>query len=101
VGRWLLKDEEDLLIHSVATLVELHYVNTMQDSDRIAIETIGARTIDISSPVNRFDLLNLSAGLNMIIGPLTNLRVAAVVPLRGADDRLFDSEFQVQVNRWY
>ncbi|GIW89802.1 MAG: hypothetical protein KatS3mg109_0234 [Pirellulaceae bacterium] len=101
LGHWLLKDEEDLLIHSVATLVELHYVHTMQDADRVLIESGLPGAVELFGPVNRFDLLNLAAGLNLIIGPVTNLRIAAVAPLRGADDRLFDSEFQVQLNRWY
>ncbi len=97
LGHWLIKDQDDLLINSIATIVELHYVHTMQDAD--LVEVFGSPVL--TGPVNRFDLLNLTAGLNLFIGPLTNLRVGAVVPLRGENDRLFDSEFQLQVNRWY
>jgi hypothetical protein len=43
--------------------------------------------------------LNLTSGLQAQLGPLTALRVGAVVPLRNTPDRVFDSEIQVSLNR--
>jgi len=56
----------------------------------------------ITNPFNRIDVLNLTAGLQAELGNTTDLRVAAVMPLSENDDeRFFDTELQVQVNRRY
>lgn len=95
VGRWLVLDDEAPLVTGLAGILELHYTNSMQDADSVLIDDF-----TLTGPSNRFDVLNLSAGINTILGSRTNLRVAAVVPLR-TEDRFFDSEFQLQLNRWY
>jgi hypothetical protein len=95
VGRWLVLDDEAPLLTGLAGVLELHYTNSMQDADTVPI--LGGV---LTGPSNRFDVLNLSAGINTVLGNRTNLRVAAVVPLR-SEDRFFDSEFQLQLNRWY
>ena len=51
---------------------------------------------------NRFDVLNLTAGLQAQLNTLTFVRVACVVPLGARDDqRFFDTELQLQINRRY
>jgi hypothetical protein len=60
--------------------------------------TIGA----IGNPFNRVDFLNLTSGLHFQIGPLSNLRVGCAVPLHtSGENRQFDSEIQVQFNRFF
>jgi hypothetical protein len=96
VGRWLFMDEEASWLTGVAGMLELHYVTSIQDSD---ILDIPSRLIMLQNFNNRFDVFNLTAGINCLIGSMTNLRIAAVAPLD--QERFFDSEFQIQLNRWY
>jgi hypothetical protein len=91
----------------------LHYTTTLQDADTVAVAPLPQPglppTNSITNRFNRFDILNLSAGLHTQIGDRSNLRVAAVVPLRLnnqnengvniATDRFFDAEVIVQFNR--
>ncbi|MFO0012721.1 MAG: hypothetical protein ACK553_08270, partial [Planctomycetota bacterium] len=78
---------------------ELHYTSTIQDSDVLALPPGGPLGGQLSNEVNRLDLLNLTSGIHAQLGPMSSLRVGAIVPLRQAPDRVFDSEIQVSFNR--
>ncbi|MEQ1824726.1 MAG: hypothetical protein ABL921_02225 [Pirellula sp.] len=100
LGRWLARDLGRPFLYGVASLLELHYATTIQDTDVINIAGNGL----LSTLVNRFnrvDLLNLTAGLHFQLTPLSNFRVGAVTPLRANPDRTFDSELQVSFNRLF
>ncbi|MBM4003210.1 MAG: hypothetical protein FJ295_07985 [Planctomycetes bacterium] len=47
------------------------------------------------------DLHLYTAGIHLQLAPLSNLRIGAVVPLRAAPERVFDSELQVSFNRLF
>ncbi|MEX0866956.1 MAG: hypothetical protein WD030_06320, partial [Pirellulales bacterium] len=57
----------------VVPTVELHLTTSLQDSDDVHF---------VSNPLNRFDILNLTAGFHIDVTRLSRLSVAAVVPLR-------------------
>jgi hypothetical protein len=98
-GYWLYQNPQNSGLTSLAAILELHYTSSIQDTDRVTGNT-GTRAIDFFNTSNRFDILNLTAGLQARFNTLTFLRVACVVPLGQRDDqRFFDNEFQVQVNR--
>ena len=98
-GYWLCQNPCAECITGVASVLELHYTTALNDSDAILIER-GTTTSLISNPRNRFDVLNLTAGLNFLLGELSNLRVAGVFPLGDSqDERFFDAEVQVQFNQ--
>ena len=89
VGRWLYQSHCGP-IRRVASLLELHYTTTLEDS---LVETAGLDS--------RRDILNIIGGLHFQLGDRTSLRVAGGAPLRTEADRAFDAEFSVQVARFF
>jgi hypothetical protein len=100
VGYWLAQEIDRRYLEGIAAIVELHYTTTIHDTDRVPVTLPGTNGALANDP-NRIDLLNLTAGIHLQLAPLSNLRVGAVVPLRAAPDRLFDSELQVSFNRLF
>ncbi len=101
VGRWLYRDDRRDFFSGFALVSELHYTSTIQDTDSVAVPFSGVPSGLISNPANRLDLLNLTSGLHIQLGPKSNLRVGAVVPLQAVPDRVFDTELQVYFNRFF
>lgn len=97
LGRWLCRSPSAPRAKGLAAIVEVHYTTTLQDTD-VVNGAAGQAVLELSNPLNRIDVVNLTAGLHAEIG-MTTVRVAGVFPLRDAEDRLFDSELQVSVNR--
>lgn len=98
-GYWLYQNEGSEGLTNLAALLELHYTSTLQDTDSVT-GLAGGRAVDFTNNFNRFDILNLTAGLQAQLNTLTFVRVACVVPLGAADDeRFFDTELQFQLNR--
>lgn len=100
LGRWLAKDMDRAYLTGIAAILELHYTSTLNDSDQVPVSSLGGFG-SLQNPFNRVDLLNLTAGLHFQIGPMSNLRVGAVAPLRAPPERAFDSEIQVSFNRLF
>ena len=98
-GYWLFRDDINSGLTSLAAIWELHYTSTLQNTDVVAGDA-GGRAVVYQNNFNRFDVLNMTVGFQAQYNVLTSLRVACVVPLGTADDdRFFDSEIQVQINR--
>ncbi|WP_254508390.1 hypothetical protein [Anatilimnocola floriformis] len=99
-GWWLYRDGGGTLTN-LAALLEFHYTTSLQDTDAIAA-TVGGRPIDYRNNFNRFDIVNLTTGVQARLWDNTSVRVAGVFPLGSRDDqRFFDSELQVQINRQF
>lgn len=88
----------------VASVLELHYTSSLNDADAFnlgGIPRLGAE--------NRFDILNMTAGLQFELNQELRINLAGVFPLRDGrfdsggrrEDRGFDSEFALQVNYLY
>lgn len=99
VGRWIWQDSQRPVFTGLAGIFELHYTTTINDTDRIGLGNNSFLVGELSNSANRQDLLNLTSGVQAQLGPLSALRVGAVVPLRETPDRVFDSEVQVSFNR--
>lgn len=99
-GYWLYRDPfSESRLTSLAAILELHYTSSMQDADTVA-GIAGGRPIVYTNRLNRFDILNITTGVQAQLFNTTSLRVAGVFPLGSAPDRrFFDSELQVQINR--
>jgi hypothetical protein len=99
-GYWLYRDPNSQnRLTSLAALLELHYTSSLQDADSI-VAAAGGRPFNYTNNFNRFDILNITTGVQAQLFNATSLRVAGVFPLGSAPDRrFFDSELQVQVNR--
>jgi hypothetical protein len=102
VGHWLYRDPDAFALTGLAGIAELHYTTSIQDADQVIVPRQNARPAVIGNTFNRFDVLNLTAGFDAEIANTTSLRVAAALPLEGdLDERFFDAELQVQINRRY
>jgi hypothetical protein len=99
IGRWLWKDSTRPYFTGLAGVFELHYTSTIQNSDVVRLPPTGFLAGDVSNAANRVDILNLTSGIHTQLGPMSSLRVGAVVPLKENPDRVFDSELQVSFNR--
>jgi hypothetical protein len=100
VGYWLYDRREGSrnywglggYVSGVAPIIEMHYTTALQD--------FSENVFPITSEFAREDILNLTAGLDFQLGPLSSLVVAAAVPLRTTvRDKEFDSEVIVQLDR--
>ncbi len=94
VGYWLR--EPGLGSCAVAATAELHYATTLQDADLVS--DIGL--FEITSDINRFDILNLTCGVNILVNEAVSVRPGMVIPIAGGDDDQFDFEAMVQMNFW-
>jgi len=99
VGRWLWKDSTRPYFTGLAGVFELHYTSTIQNTDEVNLPQFNFLSGSVSNSANRVDLLNLTSGVHAQLGPMSSLRVGAVVPLKESPDRVFDSELQVSFNR--
>ncbi len=98
VGYWIYRDCcQCSFVTGMAPMMELHYTSTIQDPDRV---TVGIDTI--STPYNRLDVLNMTAGLRFELRGRSYLTIAGVVPLRERrEERIFDSEISMQFVRTF
>ncbi len=94
-GYWWYQSTDDSGLTGLASVVELHYTTTLNDAD-----TANLNGAIIGNIENRYDVLNLTAGVHSEWSGNTAIRVAVVVPL-DRDERFFDSETQVSVIRRY
>jgi hypothetical protein len=99
-GYWLIQDSPGPFT-GLAVLTELHYTTTLQDSDVINASSLFGLSATMLNQEGRQDVLNMTLGLHTVVLDDTAIRVGVVLPLRTADDRFFDSEFMVQVNRLF
>lgn len=98
LGYWLYRNPYAERLTGLAVVSELHYTTSLQNSDVLTTQISGA-DITVASRGNRFDVLNGTIGVQMLMFDVSSLRVAGVFPLRSEDQRFFDSEVQVQFNR--
>jgi len=99
-GYWLYRNPCACGLTGLAAMLELHYTTTLQDTDvvqRSAFPT--AFQLTFENCYNRVDVVNLTVGLHSEFANHTLCRVGAVFPLQSGDNRSFDSEVQVQIER--
>jgi hypothetical protein len=94
-GYWWYQSTDDSGLTGLASVVELHYTTTLNDADTANLTGGFIGNLD-----NRFDVLNLTAGVHSEWSGNTAIRIAVVVPL-DRDERFFDSEMQVSIIRRY
>jgi hypothetical protein len=98
VGYWLYRNPLARW-SGLAVVSELHYTTSVQDPDLVAGTAPGVGAT-ITNPSNRFDVMNGTIGVQVLMFDLSSLRVAGVFPMGSRmDQRFFDSEVQVQFNR--
>ncbi len=122
MGYWFRRDPCDL-ITAIAPTLELHYTTTLCNAQIVQLKGDGSSLINnpaisniatrLSSPevpepgpqvgnlANRLDLLDLTVGWTMLIGDRITVANGFAFPLRNADNRTFDWEYQLQINYYF
>jgi len=104
-------------LQRLALLSELHYTSTLNDADIATFRSVDPNgqpiqiygddfsagpspdaPFEVGNVANRLDILNANFGTVAQWGKNLTTAVGVGVPLRSGDDRLFDWEFQFQVN---
>ncbi|MDA0281847.1 MAG: hypothetical protein O3B86_00715 [Planctomycetota bacterium] len=94
-GYWWYRAINDDGLTGLASVIELHYSSTINDSN---VADVAGVTVGNSG--NRIDVVNLTAGVHTEWFRNTSVRAAIVVPL-DRQQRFFDSEAQLSVVRRY
>jgi hypothetical protein len=98
LGYWLYRNPCACRLTGLAAVLEFHYAATLQDADIVT----GAGTMTsfaFGNAANRVDETNVTVGLHSEFANRTLCRVGAVFPLSWGDNRSFDTEVQVQLER--
>lgn len=95
-GWWLWHDPELRRLPGLAWLTELHYTTALQEAN--GVDFSGSFPY-VTNPANRFDMISLTTGLHAEVTHNTVVRVATALPLRTGDNRTFDAEVMVQLQR--
>ncbi len=90
-GYWVCRDRSDRCVTGLALLGELHYTTSLGTPD-------ATPTPLVSGVVGSVDLVNLTGGVHVQLGPKMSLRIAGVLPVA---DRPFDNELTAQWTYWY
>jgi len=105
-GYWLRQRPNARYLKGVAALAEVHYTTTLQnaktfDVDLFAFDFNGEMlpvTFNTGNIANRNDIVDLSFGLSGILGRC-RITHGFVFPLTGGDNKPFDFEYNLQVQR--
>lgn len=102
-GVWLYRNPCAAHLTGVALLVEDHISSTLDDADVFNTPTPGlpGGSISLGNISNRVDINNLTVGIHSEFANLTSVSAAAIMPLRSGEEKPFDFEFQLQVNRFF
>lgn len=100
VGHWLYRNPDAPVLTGIASLVEFHYLTTLQDADTFNTVVLG-NPIQLGILLNRVDMANITVGLHASLFGNTTLRVGSVFPLQNSAERPFDAEINVSLNRYY
>lgn len=103
IGRWLYRDRCSR--RGIALTLEAHYTTTLQDADILgpfevtpAVPPLSATNLQIGNLRNRTDVVNLTTGVPITLGKLTVYNGLSV-PVSGGDNRGFDCEYTVILDR--
>lgn len=108
VGYWVYQNPSAHFLRSIAALFELHYTTTLNDAniDRHELYSydfiIPSPSIDISlgNSANRVDVFNMVLGCASELGD-TTITNGFVMPLSTGDNKAFDFEYNLQVQRLF
>jgi hypothetical protein len=93
--KWL--EEREGWIKQVVPMLELHYASTLNETDALSFD-IGLFGFDLVDEARRYNILNLTAAVDLKLSDRLSIRPAFSFPLRTGTDRLYDFEAGIQVN---
>jgi hypothetical protein len=101
-GYWLYKNPQAHWITALGPVIEYHYTSAIQDASFVQGRVDG-EFFTFGNSFNRFDIHNLTVGVQSLLGRRCSLEMAGVLPLDklGSKDRQFDGEALVELNWFY
>lgn len=97
-GWWVYHNPHSNWLNAAAFVLESHYVTTVEDAEIFRAATNTAPMF--GNFINRFDVINLTAGVHTEVGCNTNVRFGVALPMRDArDERFFDAELLFAINK--
>jgi len=103
MGYWLLNNPNNRYVTGIIPTLEFHYTTALNNADYVTVQT-GSSVFPyiLGNQLNRFDVMNVTAGTHIRLGGLSYLTVAGVFPLgERPEQRQFDSEVVVLFNRLF
>ena len=91
-GYWMFRDAEAEFLTGLAGVLELHYTTALNRADNVNLGFV-----HFGDGSGRFNVFNLTTGLQANIGRSTSVRAAFVAPLRDGANRFFDSEVSLAI----
>ena len=90
-------EEREGLIKAVTPMLEIHYASTLNDTDGLffTVEKFG---FNLAEEARRYNILNLTAAVDLKLTDRLSIRPAISFPLRTGTDRVYDFEAGIQVN---
>jgi len=98
IGYWLVRNPCANVVTGLAGIMELHYTSTLNGAS-ILQGTTSNNYFAFGNFADRQDIVDLTVGVHAELAGHTIVRAAGVIPLRDGDNRLFNSEVQVQLER--
>jgi hypothetical protein len=101
-GVWLYRNPAGRLLTGLASILEIHYNASLNDSAQVTmlpVPEFPEFQLRFSHLEDRLSEVNMTVGLHAELARQTLLRVGGVFPLSSGDDRAFDAELQVQLER--
>jgi hypothetical protein len=95
-GMWLMRNPDARYLTGLAAMAEVHYTGTLQDAD--VVPAIGTR-LEFGTLQNQVNVVNLTCGLQLNVTEQTVCRVGGAFPLTNQDNRVFDAELLLQLER--
>jgi hypothetical protein len=96
-GYWLYRNPCSR-VSGFSPIFEAHYAKSVSYNNSTTLGPIGNQVL-LGVPGSNFGLLNLTAGANVQLGPLSSLLLAYVVPVGSGSDKQFAGELRVLFNR--
>jgi hypothetical protein len=115
-GYWVMRDPSAHWITGIAPTGEIHYTTTLSDAKIVTLPGNGIyQQIDPKNPRNlipeippqvgnqrgRVDILDLTVGTTVEIANRTTLAAGFAFPVKGGDNKVFEWEFQLQLNYYF
>ena len=112
IGYWLYRNPEGNRLTGLAPTIELHYTTTLNNADLVILPQEGSAVVTpttllvpppptVGNRNNRLHILDLTLGATFEFAKRLTLATGFTLPMRGADNRTFDWEFQLQRNYYF
>jgi hypothetical protein len=117
LGYWVVQNPQARWIAGIAPTVELHYTTTLNNADIIHLPLAGrsenlfavgpgGAPIPEPNPTvgnlrNRIDILDITFGATFLFSDRFMIATGWAFPLRGGDDKVFNWEYQLQLNYYF